>query len=83
MKQLLCAIIILSAFPLFPLSFSDPGSPEELAASIETAMTDEQALAQTFMLGWVGAEPSPLIIEWIRSRNIGGVKIFGWNTADT
>jgi len=46
-------------------------------------MTDEQALAQTFMLGWVGSEPSPLIMEWIRDRNIGGVKIFGWNTEDT
>ena len=46
-------------------------------------MSDEQALAQTFMLGWVGAEPSPLIMDWIRSRNIGGVKIFGWNTDDT
>ena len=46
-------------------------------------MSDEQALAQTFMLAWVGAEPSPLIMEWIRQRNIGGVKIFGWNTDDT
>ena len=46
-------------------------------------MTDEQALAQVFMFGWVGAEPSPLIMDWIRLRNIGGVKIFGWNTADT
>jgi beta-N-acetylhexosaminidase len=46
-------------------------------------MSDEQALAQTFMLGWVGAEPSPLIMDWIRDRNIGGVKIFGWNTEDT
>jgi beta-N-acetylhexosaminidase len=80
---LLCAIGIVIAFPLYPLNFFDAGSAEELAAKIETAMTDEQALAQTFMLGWVGAEPSPLIMEWIRSRNIGGVKIFGWNTADT
>jgi beta-N-acetylhexosaminidase len=46
-------------------------------------MTDEQALAQTFMLGWVGAEPSPLIMDWIRDRGIGGIKIFGWNTGDT
>jgi beta-N-acetylhexosaminidase len=65
------------------LSFSDTGSPEELAAAIEKAMTDEQALAQVFMLGWVGEEPSPIIMDWIRARNIGGVKIFGWNTADT
>jgi beta-N-acetylhexosaminidase len=46
-------------------------------------MSDEEALAQTFMLGWVGAEPSPLIMNWIRDRHIGGVKIFGWNTGDT
>ena len=69
--------------PLFALSFNDDGTPEELAASIEKAMTDEQALAQVFMLGWVGEEPSPIILDWIRGRNIGGVKIFGWNTADT
>jgi beta-N-acetylhexosaminidase len=46
-------------------------------------MSDEETLAQTFMLGWVGAEPSPLIMDWIRDRHIGGVKIFGWNTGDT
>jgi beta-N-acetylhexosaminidase len=69
--------------PVFSLSFSDALPAEELATAIEEAMSDEQALAQTFMLGWVGAEPSPLIMDWIRSRNIGGIKIFGWNTGDT
>ena len=82
-KSLLCAILILPVSPLFSLSFTDSGSPEELAAAIERAMSDEQALAQVFMLGWLGTEPSPLIMEWIRERNIGGIKIFGWNTADT
>jgi beta-N-acetylhexosaminidase len=80
---LLFVIGICVAFPIFSLSFSDSGSIEELAAAIETAMNDEQSLAQTLMLGWVGAEPSPLIMDWIRGRNIGGVKIFGWNTSDT
>jgi len=83
LKRLLCAVALAVSFPLFSLSFNDAGSPSQLAAAIESAMTDEQALAQVFMLGWVGAEPSPLIIDWIRQRNIGGVKIFGWNTADT
>jgi beta-N-acetylhexosaminidase len=46
-------------------------------------MSDEELLAQTLMFGWVGASPSPLIVDWIRDRNIGGVKIFGWNTDDT
>jgi len=67
----------------FTLSFNDSGTPSELAAKLESAMTDEQALAQVFMLGWVGEDPSPLIMDWIRQRNIGGVKIFGWNTSDT
>ncbi|MDR1899516.1 MAG: glycoside hydrolase family 3 protein [Treponema sp.] len=66
-----------------PAGFGDPGDPEELAAAMVAAMSDEEALAQTFMLGWVGAEPSPLIMDWIRNRGIGGVKIFGWNTGDT
>jgi beta-N-acetylhexosaminidase len=82
-RRLCVLILIFLSVPLCALSFFDSGSPEELAAAIEQAMSDEQALAQTFMLGWVGAEPSPLIMDWIRRRNIGGVKIFGWNTDDT
>ena len=75
--------MLFLAFPLFPLSFNDEGNTEELALRITAEMSDEQALAQTFMLGWVGAEPSPLLMDWISDRNVGGVKIFGWNTGDT
>jgi beta-N-acetylhexosaminidase len=84
-KRLIIFTILLTLLTtfMFALNFYDDGAPEELAAAIEQAMTDEQALAQVFMLGWVGAEPSPLIMDWIRDRNIGGVKIFGWNTEDT
>jgi beta-N-acetylhexosaminidase len=82
---------MLGLFPAFSQIAGSPGAPsfltelppEVLAEQILSRMSDEQALAQTFMLGWVGAEPSPLIIDWIRDRNIGGVKIFGWNTEDT
>ncbi|MDR2964639.1 MAG: glycoside hydrolase family 3 protein [Treponema sp.] len=77
------SMYFLFSFPVFSLSFNDSGTPEELAAKIENAMTDEQALAQVFMFGWVGEEPSPLIMDWITRRGIGGVKIFGWNTSDT
>jgi len=76
-------IFLLISAPLFGLSFNDSGTPQEIAAAIESAMTDDQALAQLFMLGWVGEDPSPLIMDWIRQRNLGGVKIFGWNTNDT
>jgi len=81
---LLFAICYLYNAPLLSsLSFNDAGPASELAASIENAMTDEQALAQVLMLGWVGEDTSPLIIDWIKQRNIGGVKIFGWDTWDT
>jgi beta-N-acetylhexosaminidase len=76
-------LLFLCAGSIFPLSFADPGDIQELAAALVDAMSDEEALAQTFMLGWVGAEPSPLILDWIRDRHIGGIKIFGWNTGDT
>jgi beta-N-acetylhexosaminidase len=81
--SLLCVIHVFCITPAFSLSFNDLGTPSELAAAIENAMTDEQALAQVFMIGWVGDESNPLILEWIRRRNLGGVKIFGWDTADT
>ncbi|GHV77453.1 glycosyl hydrolase [Spirochaetia bacterium] len=76
-------LLFLSAGSIFPQSFTDTGDTGALAAALVEAMSDEEALAQTFMLGWVGAEPSPLILDWIRDRHIGGVKIFGWNTGDT
>ena len=86
-KKLLKALFLLSLlfYPLlvYSLSFDDPLDPLELSSRLTAEMSDEQALSQTFMLGWVGAEPSPLIMDWIQSRNIGGVKIFGWNTGDT
>jgi len=80
---IICVFILGFSVQTRALNFNDDSPPKELAAALEKAMTDEQALAQVFMLGWVGAEPSPLIMDWIRTRNIGGVKIFGWNTADT
>ncbi|MDR2182177.1 MAG: glycoside hydrolase family 3 protein [Treponema sp.] len=45
-------------------------------------MSDEDALAQTFMFGWQGEAPAPLILEWITARRIGGVKVFGWNAVN-
>ena len=85
MKRLFVILLFFFVISIntFSLSFFDDRNHAELAREILSSMSDEQALAQTFMLGWVGAEPSSLILDWIRQRNIGGVKIFGWNTDDT
>ena len=86
------AALCLFALPVnvFTLNFFDPidngGDEEELAGALVDAMSDEDALAQTFMLGWrdvADGGPSPLIQEWIQRRHVGAVKVFGWNTADT
>jgi len=77
-RTLLLALTLASR--LGALEFGSPGDPETLAASLVAELSDREALAQTFMLGWVGADPSPLILDWIKARGIGGVKIFGWNT---
>ncbi|MDR1257277.1 MAG: glycoside hydrolase family 3 protein, partial [Spirochaetaceae bacterium] len=69
----------------FALNFFDDTDADDLAATLAGEMSDADALAQTFMLGWrdIGSAPSLLIQEWITRRRVGSVKVFGWNTADT
>ena len=82
---LIASIILFFCFPkqVFPLNFNDSEDPKILASELVKNMSDEDALAQTFMLGWAGTSPSPLILSWIRERRLGGVKVFGWNTENT
>ncbi len=56
--------------------------PETLARALLEQMSDEEVVAQVFMVGWPGTAPSPELLRWIERRNIGGVKVFGWNTAN-
>lgn len=60
-------------------SFWDDRPAEELVEAILAEMTDEELLGQVFMLGYVGKRPSADILRWIRSRDLGGVKIFTRN----
>ncbi|MDR2097614.1 MAG: glycoside hydrolase family 3 protein [Spirochaetaceae bacterium] len=86
LKVIALCSLILTPVNGFALNFFDGGDAEKLAEELVGAMSDEDALAQTFMLGWrdiSGGNPSNLILEWIEKRHIGAVKVFGWNTADT
>ena len=51
---------------------------EELARFISENMSDEELLAQIFMFGWSGSEPSQLVMDWIKLRSIGSLKVYGW-----
>lgn len=64
------------------LDFWSDYPAEILAAEIASRMSDEELLAQMFMFGWAGTEPSKLVTYWVEQRNIGSIKIFGWNTDD-
>ena len=72
---LACAGGTLSAGELFWKA----GPPEQIAEELLAAMSDEEILAQVFLVGFQTERPSPLLMSWLRKRNIGGVKIFGWN----
>ena len=63
-------------------NFWDDEKPDALAKRIAAAMTDEELLAQIFMFGWSGHEPSKELVSWVGERSLGSVKVFGWGTND-
>jgi len=52
---------------------------DQLIESLLDRMTPAERVAQLLMVSWTTEAPTPEILRWIRDRNIGGVKIFGWN----
>lgn len=86
-RSLLPKFAFIVLFVLHPpqveaLSFWDDTPDDTLATQLLAAMTPEEILGQTLMLGWTGQDPSPEIRRWVSSSNLGGVKVFGWNGAD-
>ncbi len=63
-------------------TFWRSGTVSEIVATLMESMSDEKRVAQVFLLGWQGVEPSPAIMDWITQRGLGGVKVFGWNASD-
>ncbi len=81
---LIVTAIVLASVPATAggLSFWDDVPDEVLREQLLDAMTPEELIGQTLMLGWVGQDPSRDVMTWIRTTNLGGVKIFGWNGDD-
>jgi len=52
---------------------------DDIVERILSGLSSEEMVGQVFLLGWQGESPSATIMDWIRHRNLGGVKIFGWN----
>jgi beta-N-acetylhexosaminidase len=55
----------------------------ELAKPYVSLMSREELLSQVLMIGYQGTNPPQSVLEWVKKWGIGGIKIFGWNAADT
>ncbi|MDR1625119.1 MAG: glycoside hydrolase family 3 protein [Spirochaetia bacterium] len=71
MPHVLCA----QELPLFWKDAPDG----QIAGELLAAMSGEEILGQVFLVGYQSERPTPQLMAWLRQRNIGGVKIFGWN----
>lgn len=72
-----------------PHFFSSPGGNDSSTQNLKmhadrmlASMSDEELLGQVFLLGYFGRSPSTEILDWIKNKHIGGIKIFGWNAED-
>ncbi len=84
----LTALLLLSTQPARAqetpdsLTFWSDLPREELLDKLMERMTPEEKLGQCFLLGYATEGMNPDIEDWIRNRNLGGVKVFGWNAQD-
>lgn len=52
---------------------------DQVAGHLIGLMSDEETLGQLFLVGWSKETASGPVMDWLARRNLGGVKIFGWN----
>ncbi len=74
--------LIFIGIPAGAVSFYDKTDQTERINTIVASMDNTELLGQVMMLGFFGTTPSKTILSWISNRNIGGVKLFGWNVSD-
>ena len=73
------AFITVSAAFTDSLSFFSDAPDKKIIRSITDNMSSRELAGQILMFGYWGEEPSDEILKWISEKNIGGIKIFGWN----
>lgn len=79
----LLGLLLLLLHPLGGLEFWDDLPNALLADKLANSMTDQELLGQVFLLGYSGTYPSNAVLDLIRVRKTGGIKIFGWNVEST
>jgi len=71
-----------AVYSLSALDFNSALPADQLVEELLDDMSSEEILGQVMMLGYMGETASPVIMEWITEKKIGGIKVFGWNAND-
>ncbi|MDC7126583.1 MAG: glycoside hydrolase family 3 protein, partial [Spirochaetales bacterium] len=83
LRYILLLAVFLIMLPLSTvyseINFWSDLPDDKLTDELLASMNDEQKLAQLMLFGYMGGVPSREILDWIENKEIGGVKIFGWN----
>ena len=80
LRSILLILLLLTASAGFSESgFWEDTDDDTVLRHLISDMNDEQLLGQMMLFGYMGGSPSDEILEWIEDREIGGIKIFGWN----
>ncbi|MBN1523113.1 MAG: glycoside hydrolase family 3 protein [Spirochaetales bacterium] len=81
LSAFLPCLVFMATFSSTAPSFWDAQPGHDLITAITEEMTDTELLGQVFFLGYVGKTPSPEILNFIKNRNLGGLKIFTRNVS--
>lgn len=79
MKKIVCIAIFFIHNNCFAYNFWTTEDKEKLIDNIVSQMNDKELLGQMFMISYPGEQITKFALNFIKERNLGGIKIFGWN----
>ena len=79
MKKIIYIAIFLSIIIVSRMIFGIQKIKKKLIDKIVHQMSDKELLGQMFMISYPGEQITNFALEFIREKNLGGIKIFGWN----
>lgn len=79
MKRNFYLIILFIANNCFSIDFWDTMEKEKLIHEMVSKMQDHELLGQMFMISYPNQSITNFVLDFISKKNLGGIKIFGWN----
>ncbi|AHH08591.1 Beta-N-acetylhexosaminidase [Borrelia anserina BA2] len=79
MKKIICIAIFFIHNNGFSYNFWTNEDKEKLIDKIVSQMDNKELLGQMFMISYPGEQITKFVLNFIKKKNLGGIKIFGWN----